>query len=176
PLPPPSLIMLISLALHDALPIYLANLAIVGNRQHQHLAVGRCANGGAVDGLQPGRRRARRQASQYQHAQPAVKWLHPALQLLSLPECLLYSDSWWPCTSGPPAIARHPCTRPRITTILATAESAMSRFLSWLSILVLALAAGCSDSDNPATDNSATDASPASTAPASNDAAAVTES
>src|SRR5690606_41538770 len=86
PLPPPSLIMLISLALHDALPIYLANLAIVGNRQHQHLAVGRCANGGAVDGLQPGRRRARRQASQYQHGQPAVKWLHPALQLLSRSE------------------------------------------------------------------------------------------
>ena len=52
----------------------------------------------------------------------------------------------------------------------------MSRFLSWLSILVLALAAGCSDSDSPATDNSATDASPASTAPASNDAAAVPES
>lgn len=47
----------------------------------------------------------------------------------------------------------------------------MSRFLSWLSILVLALAAGCSDSDSPATDNSTTDASPASTAPASNDAA-----
>lgn len=53
----------------------------------------------------------------------------------------------------------------------------MSRFLSLLSLLVLALAAGCSDSDSPASGTSTVDSAQPGNAPdSSRDATAVTES
>src|SRR5690606_10744700 len=85
---------------------HLANLAIVRNRRHQNLAVGRSTDRGTVDRLQPGRRRTCRQASQYQYTQPAVKWLHPALHLLSLSERLLSSDLRRCCTLDPSPCAK----------------------------------------------------------------------